>query len=117
MNHLTTINILMGILVPSIVIVNSVDFKMSTQEDAESEKSLTNKTIAITCHSNVKLQTMKTNLHSDYGNIVILLVLYMMQGIPFGIMHSLPMILQKRGVSYKDQAGLSFSHWPFASKI
>ena len=90
---------------------------MSTQEDAESEKSLTNKTIAITCHSNVKLQSMKTNLHGDYGNIVILLMLYMMQGVPFGIMHSLPMILQKRGVSYKDQAGLSFSHWPFASKI
>lgn len=81
---------------------------MSKQEDAESEKSSTNKTIA----SNIR-----TNLHGDYANIVILLLLYMMQGIPFGIMHSLPLILQKRGVSYKDQAGLSFSHWPFASKI
>lgn len=90
---------------------------MSKHEAAESEKSMTKKTIAITCRSNVNLQAMKTNLHGDYGNIVILLLLYMMQGVPFGIMHSLPMILQKRGVSYKDQAGLSFSHWPFASKI
>lgn len=87
---------------------------MSKQEDAKSEKSLTNKTI--TSHSSIKLQAITTNLDGDYGNIVILLLLYMMQGLPFGIIHSLPMILQKRGVSYKDQAGLTFSHWPFASK-
>lgn len=55
-----------------------------------------------------------SNLKGDYGNIAMLLFLYLLQGIPLGLIYAVPMILQKRGLSYKDQAGLSFSQWPYA---
>lgn len=55
-----------------------------------------------------------SNLKGDYGNIAMLLFLYMLQGVPLGLIYAVPMILQKRGLSYKDQAGLSFSQWPYA---
>ncbi|CAO1327775.1 unnamed protein product [Diamesa serratosioi] len=64
-----------------------------------------------------KQNPAKSNLKGDYGNIAILLFLYLLQGIPLGLIYAVPMILQKRGLSYKDQAGLSFSQWPYAMKI
>lgn len=59
----------------------------------------------------------KENLTGDYGNIAILLFLYILQGVPMGILYAVPMLLQNRGVSYKEQAGLSFSNWPFACEF
>ena len=56
----------------------------------------------------------RSNLKGDYGNIAMLLFLYLLQGVPLGLIYAVPMILQKRGLSYKDQAGLSFSQWPYA---
>ena len=58
----------------------------------------------------------RSNLKGDYGNIAMLLFLYLLQGVPLGLIYAVPMILQKRGLSYKDQAGLSFSQWPYASE-
>ena len=40
---------------------------------------------------------------SEIGNISLLLFLYVLQGIPLGLSASIPMILQNRGVSYKEQ--------------
>lgn len=57
----------------------------------------------------------KPNLSGDYGNIAILTLLYLMQGIPLGITYSMPFILQNKGVSYKDQAAFSFAFYPFTS--
>lgn len=45
------------------------------------------------------------DLRGDYGNIAILLFLYLLQGIPLGIGQAIPMLLQNRGASYKEQAG------------
>lgn len=61
--------------------------------------------------------TEEENLKGDYGNIAILLFLYILQGVPMGILYAVPMLLQNRGVSYKEQAGLSFSNWPFACEF
>jgi MFS transporter, PAT family, solute carrier family 33 (acetyl-CoA transportor), member 1 len=36
-----------------------------------------------------------------------------MQGIPIGITAAIPILLQNRGVSYKDQAAFSFAFYPF----
>lgn len=66
---------------------------------------------------NAKHDTQRENLKGDYGNIAILLFLYVLQGVPMGILYAVPMLLQNRGVSYKEQAGLSFSNWPFACEL
>lgn len=45
----------------------------------------------------------KTNLKGDGMNIALLFFLYTLQGIPLGLSAAIPMILQNRGVSYKQQ--------------
>jgi len=43
--------------------------------------------------------------------------LYLLQGVPIGIMHSLPFILSSRGVSYASQGTFSLAGWPFSIKL
>lgn len=45
------------------------------------------------------------DLRGDYGNFAILFFLYLLQGVPLGIGQAIPMLLQNRGASYKEQAG------------
>ena len=45
----------------------------------------------------------------DGGSILLLLLLYVLQGVPLGLAGSIPMLLQARGVSYNDQALFRFS--------
>ncbi|XP_060521373.1 acetyl-coenzyme A transporter 1 [Cylas formicarius] len=59
----------------------------------------------------------KSNINDDKGNIALLLFLYTLQGIPLGLTSAIPMILQNRGVSYKQQAEFSFVSWPFSLKL
>ncbi|KAJ8320988.1 hypothetical protein KUTeg_002575 [Tegillarca granosa] len=58
-----------------------------------------------------------TGLQGDYQNIALLMFLYILQGIPLGLGGSVPMLLQSRSVSYKDQAIFSFVFWPFSIKL
>lgn len=44
-----------------------------------------------------------SDLRGDRGNIAILLFLYLLQGIPLGLTAAIPMLLQNRGASYKQQ--------------
>jgi hypothetical protein len=60
-----------------------------------------------------ELKSEKSNLTGDYRNVAVLLLLYLMQGIPVGITAAIPILLQNRGVSYKDQAAFSFAFYPF----
>ena len=53
----------------------------------------------------------------DKWNILILLFLYILQGIPMGLSASIPMVLQSRHVGYKQQAMFSFVSWPFSIKL
>lgn len=55
-----------------------------------------------------------SDLTGDYKNIAVLLFLYMLQGVPLGISGAIPILLQNRGISYKEQAGFSLAYWPFA---
>lgn len=59
----------------------------------------------------------KNELKGDYGNIALLMFLYILQGIPLGLGGSIPMLLTSRKVSYKDQAMFSFVFWPFSIKL
>ncbi|MPC35479.1 Acetyl-coenzyme A transporter 1 [Portunus trituberculatus] len=58
-----------------------------------------------------------SGLAKDRGSILLLLLLYVLQGIPLGLAGSIPMILQNRQVTYKDQATFSLSFWPFSIKL
>lgn len=44
-----------------------------------------------------------SDLRGDWGNIAILFFLYLLQGIPIGLASAIPMLLQNRGASYKQQ--------------
>ncbi|KAB0800755.1 hypothetical protein PPYR_06494 [Photinus pyralis] len=59
----------------------------------------------------------KANIKGDETNIALLLFLYTLQGIPLGLSAAIPMILQNRGVTYKEQAEFSFVNWPFSVKL
>lgn len=45
-------------------------------------------------------------LDGDGGNIFLLFFLYTLQGIPLGLAYAIPMILQNRGVSYRQQVSV-----------
>lgn len=59
----------------------------------------------------------RSNLEGDYQNVALLFFLYVLQGIPLGMAGSIPMILQNKNVSYKQQAMFSFVYWPFSLKL
>ncbi|XP_022165986.1 acetyl-coenzyme A transporter 1-like [Myzus persicae] len=60
----------------------------------------------------------KPNLKGDWLNFFLLLLLYTMQGIPFGLTLAMPIILQSnKNVSYKDQAMFSLVAWPDSLKL
>ncbi|ALC44911.1 CG9706, partial [Drosophila busckii] len=59
----------------------------------------------------------RPDLRGDRRNIGILLFLYILQGIPIGLIAAIPMLLQNRGASYKQQAEFSFAYWPFSIKL
>jgi MFS transporter, PAT family, solute carrier family 33 (acetyl-CoA transportor), member 1 len=56
-------------------------------------------------------------LKEDYGNILFLLFIYFLQGLPIGLSTSIPYILSSRNVSYSNQGTFSLSHWPYALKL
>ncbi|TRY96334.1 hypothetical protein DNTS_021832 [Danionella cerebrum] len=57
------------------------------------------------------------SIKGELGNVALLLFLYVLQGIPLGLAGSIPLILQSKNVSYKDQAYFSFVFWPFSLKL
>uniref|UniRef100_A0A8C6RDD4 Solute carrier family 33 (acetyl-CoA transporter), member 1 n=1 Tax=Nannospalax galili TaxID=1026970 RepID=A0A8C6RDD4_NANGA len=54
---------------------------------------------------------------TELSSILLLLFLYVLQGIPLGLAGSIPLILQSKNVSYTDQAFFSFVFWPFSLKL
>lgn len=56
-------------------------------------------------------------LKGDRASVCLLMFLYILQGIPLGLTGAIPMILQGRSVSYKEQAMFSFVYWPFSVKL
>ena len=54
---------------------------------------------------------------SDRSSILLLLLLYVLQGIPLGLAGAIPLMLQARKVEYKLQAVFSLVTWPFSVKL
>lgn len=57
------------------------------------------------------------SIKGDEVNILVLLFLYILQGIPLGVAAAIPLILTNKGVTYKEQAEFSFATWPFSIKL
>lgn len=53
----------------------------------------------------------------DRMNMFILFSLYFLQSIPLNMGMALPMLAQKRGATYNEQAQLSISRWPYSTKF
>uniref|UniRef100_UPI003AAF5D58 acetyl-coenzyme A transporter 1 n=1 Tax=Centroberyx gerrardi TaxID=166262 RepID=UPI003AAF5D58 len=60
---------------------------------------------------------VRPGIRRELGNVSLLLFLYVLQGIPLGLAGSIPLIMQSKSVSYKDQAFFSFVFWPFSLKL
>lgn len=68
-------------------------------------------------YSEDRRHRVQPGIHKELGNVLLLLFLYVLQGIPLGLAGSIPLILQSKNVSYKDQAFFSFVFWPFSLKL
>ena len=82
----------------------------------ENERSL------IQNESNYQIKDMKDapsvwSWKGEGRNIALLFFLYLLQGIPLGLIASIPLMLQNRHVSYKEQAEFSLVFWPFSLKL
>ncbi|XP_062543928.1 acetyl-coenzyme A transporter 1 [Armigeres subalbatus] len=86
--------------------------KRQERPDPDREQLLTSQ---YTGHDDDKHEA--SDLSGDWSNIAILFFLYLLQGIPIGLAAAIPMLLQNRGASYKQQAEFSFAHWPFSMKL
>lgn len=54
---------------------------------------------------------------SDWRSISILLFLYTLQGLPLGLIISIPLIIQEKSATYDQQARFSLAGWPFSLKL
>jgi PAT family acetyl-CoA transporter-like MFS transporter 1 len=61
--------------------------------------------------------TMKRVPHGDFGNIALLVLLYVLQGVPMGISASVSFILQEKGATLSEQGIFSLASWPFSFKF
>lgn len=83
--------------------------KRKRNDNAEKEELLRS--------SEVSTRTEESDLRGDRWNIAVLFFLYLLQGIPLGLSAAIPMLMQNRGTSYKEQAEFSFAYWPFSLKL
>uniref|UniRef100_A0A0K2TGN6 Acetylcoenzyme A transporter 1like [Saccoglossus kowalevskii] n=1 Tax=Lepeophtheirus salmonis TaxID=72036 RepID=A0A0K2TGN6_LEPSM len=60
---------------------------------------------------------LPSNPKKDAFHIALLLFLYILQGIPIGMVGVIPFLLTQKGVGYKEQAEFSFAFWPFSIKL
>ncbi|VDP08875.1 unnamed protein product [Heligmosomoides polygyrus] len=59
----------------------------------------------------------RETLRGDLSSICLLLFLYLLQGVPLGLIGAIPLLLQGKHVSYGQQAIFSFAYWPFSMKL
>ena len=64
-----------------------------------------------------KSLNMSPNWKKDRSSITLLMILYILQGIPLGFSGSIPYILMARKVDYKAQALFSLAFYPFSVKL
>ena len=81
-----------------------------TAIDNEKNSTMTSSDDAASCLS-------KKLWRTDGSSILFLMFLYVLQGIPLGLISAMPLLLTNNGISYADQAIFSFAFWPFSLKL
>ncbi len=64
-----------------------------------------------------RYRSMTERISKDKSSIMVLLLLYILQGIPIGLAGSIPIILQSKKIGYRQQALFSLVAWPFTIKL
>ena len=59
----------------------------------------------------------KKSVKNDIWNILFLMFLYFLQGIPTGLYFSISFILSDRKATYSDQGTFTLSAWPYTLKL
>lgn len=59
----------------------------------------------------------ETNIRKDIPNVIFLMFLYLLQGVPLGLAHSITFIMGSRNVSYANQGTFSLAFWPYSLKL
>jgi len=60
---------------------------------------------------------MKPSLKGEWKNIMLLCALYCLQGVPIGLAVSVPMYMQSKNATFKQQADFSLSSYPYSLKL
>ena len=76
------------------------EFEMSAEQERERQE-----------------RSLMRRLRKDRSNIALLLLLYILQGVPLGLAASVPMVLQAKMIGYRQQAMFSLVSWPFSIKL
>ena len=66
---------------------------------------------------NTDRKSLRERFNKDKSSILLLLLLYILQGIPIGLSGSIPIILQTKKIGYRQQALFSLVTWPFTIKL
>ncbi|KAG7478510.1 hypothetical protein JOB18_000680 [Solea senegalensis] len=96
--------------------VNMKDITKGQTSDSDPDVEETEGLIRESDSENMR-HAVHPGIQGELGNVSLLLFLYVLQGIPLGLAGSIPLILQGKHVSYKDQAFFSFVFWPFSLKL
>lgn len=60
---------------------------------------------------------LPTNIRKDWLNVLFLIFLYTIQGVPMGLVQSVTFLMSARGVSYANQGTFSIAFWPYSTKL
>ena len=63
------------------------------------------------------MKQLLKDLEGDKLHVLMLFLLYVLQGIPTGLYKAIPLILTNRGVPYTDQALFSIAYYPYSMKL
>ncbi|KAK6026407.1 Acetyl-coenzyme A transporter 1 family protein, partial [Ostertagia ostertagi] len=85
-------------------------------DKSDDEERLIHKDISVDSGGSWFSRTRET-LRGDISSICLLLFLYLLQGVPLGLIAAIPLLLQSKHVSYGQQAVFSFAYWPFSMKL
>lgn len=103
----------------SITHMNGRQRKSAVMTTDTEDREMADEEEALVQESDTEDERSKTHnsIRKELGNVSLLLFLYVLQGIPLGLAGSIPLIMQSKNVSYKDQAYFSFVFWPFSLKL
>ncbi|KAM8905505.1 acetyl-coenzyme A transporter 1 [Spinachia spinachia] len=95
--------------------IGVMDGRETSSSDPEVEEEVEGLVKVFYCED--ATHAVPPGIRGELGNVLLLLFLYVLQGIPLGLAGSIPLILQSKSVGYKDQAFFSFVFWPFSLKL